>query len=180
MENPLYPFIIGNISGVDDFSLSVDSSKVHKQKVSVSQAVVTCGQKQPQVISKTKPLKVMPSEVEGIERKDLISLQKQDSILIKRFTQAKEKVKWKSGQNNMSWFEINDGLLIKYYESPKVQFGEKVSQIVLPKQLGLQGSRKTLDRVYSNFYWPGIHGDVTRICQSCDICQRTVPKRKGT
>ena len=192
IENPLYPLIVGNISGVDDSSLLVDSSKVHKEKVSVSQAVVTRGQKQRQIISKTKPLKVMPSEVEGIERKDLISLQKQDSTLRKCFTQAKEKVKRKSGQNNTSWFEINDGLLMRYYESPKVQFGEKVSQVVLPKQLRLQvaklahgglfaghlGSRKTLDRVYSNFYWPGIHGDVTRFCQSCDICQRTVPKGK--
>ena len=100
--------------------------QLHKEKVSVSQAVVTRGQKKRPVISKTKPLKVMPSEVEGIERKDLISLQKQDSTLRKCFTQAKGKVKRKSGQNNTSWFEINDGLLMRYYESPKVQFGEKV------------------------------------------------------
>ena len=159
IENPLYLLIIGNISGVDGSSLSFDSSKVHKEKVSVAQAVVTRGQKQRQVISKTKPLKVMPSEVEGIERKDLISLQKQDSTLRKCFTQAKDKVKRKSGQNNMSWFEINNVLLMRYYESPKVQFGEKVSQVVLPKQLRLHvvklahgglfaghlGSLKTLD-----------------------------------
>ena len=32
------------------------------------------------------------------------------------------------------------------------------------------------DKITSNFYWPGIHSDITRFCQSCDICQRTVAK----
>ena len=43
---------------------------------------------------------------------------------------------------------------------------------------GHQGSKKTLDRVLSNFYWPGVHADVGRYCQSCDICQRTIAKGK--
>ena len=43
---------------------------------------------------------------------------------------------------------------------------------------GHLGSRKTLDRVYTNFYWPGIHSDIIRFCQSCDICQRTGSKGK--
>ena len=30
----------------------------------------------------------------------------------------------------------------------------------------------------SNFFWPGIGGDVKRYCRSCDICQRTTPKGK--
>ena len=65
-----------------------------------------------------------------------------------------------------------------------MHFGERVSQVVLPKCLrekmlssahcgllaGHQGSKKTLDRVLSNFYWPGVRADVGRYCQSCDIC----------
>ena len=43
---------------------------------------------------------------------------------------------------------------------------------------GHLGSRKTVDRVYTNFYCPGIHLDITRFCQSCDICQRIVPNGK--
>ena len=35
-----------------------------------------------------------------------------------------------------------------------------------------------VNRVYLNFCWPGIHGDVTRFCQTYDICQRTVTKGK--
>ena len=30
----------------------------------------------------------------------------------------------------------------------------------------------------SNFFWPGGHDDVTRYCQSCDVCQRTAPKSR--
>ncbi|GFS06392.1 Gypsy retrotransposon integrase-like protein 1, partial [Elysia marginata] len=38
------------------------------------------------------------------------------------------------------------------------------------------GYRRTKDKVLSNFYWPGVDGDVTRYCRSCDMCQRTVKK----
>jgi len=41
---------------------------------------------------------------------------------------------------------------------------------------GHQGVTKTYDRIIAHFFWPGIHGDVVRYCQSCDICQRTVAK----
>ena len=37
-------------------------------------------------------------------------------------------------------------------------------------------TKKTYDRVTSNFFWPGAYDDVSRYCQSCDICQRTIPK----
>ena len=30
----------------------------------------------------------------------------------------------------------------------------------------------------AEFYWPGITSDIKRFCRSCDICQRTVPKRQ--
>jgi len=41
---------------------------------------------------------------------------------------------------------------------------------------GHQGVRRTTGRVVSNFWWPGIQGDVTRYCRSCDVCQRTIPR----
>ena len=41
---------------------------------------------------------------------------------------------------------------------------------------GHLGVKKTTDEIISSFYLPGIHGDVTRFCQSCDVCQRTVAK----
>ena len=38
---------------------------------------------------------------------------------------------------------------------------------------GHQGVKKSYSRVVSHFAWPGVHGDVRRYCQSCDICQRS-------
>ena len=38
------------------------------------------------------------------------------------------------------------------------------------------GIKKTTDKIQSAFYWPGIQGDVTRYCKSCDVCQMTVNK----
>ena len=66
------------------------------------------------------------------------------------------------------------------------------NQVMLPGELRLSvmqvahdsilgghlGTQKTIDWVLSSFSWPGVHADVTRYCQSCDICQHTVPKGK--
>ena len=38
------------------------------------------------------------------------------------------------------------------------------------------GIKKTADKIQSAFCWPGIQGDVTRYCKSCDVCQKTVNK----
>ena len=47
-------------------------------------------------------------------------------------------------------------------------------EVLLTEHLGI---RKTLDRVISEFVWPGVCGDVAGFCKSCDICQRAI--RKG-
>ena len=57
-------------------------------------------------------------------------------------------------------------------------FREKVLRLtyepLLTEHLGI---KETLDRVVSEFFRPGVCGDVARFCKSCDICQRTL--RKG-
>ena len=40
------------------------------------------------------------------------------------------------------------------------------------------GIKKTVDKIQAAFYWPGLQKDVTRFCQSCDVCQKTVPRGK--
>ena len=68
--------------------------------------------------------------------------------------------------------------------------GKTTSQLVVPSSLtnkvmtlaheslmaGDLGIRKTIDRVMAEFFWPGVCGDKTHFCKSCDICQRTVQK----
>ena len=63
-------------------------------------------------------------------------------------------------------------------------------QILVPKSLrkkvmevdrdflfgGHLGVKKTKDRIQTNFFWPGLHDDVTSFSQSYDVFQKTVPK----
>ena len=36
--------------------------------------------------------------------------------------------------------------------------------------------KSTEDRTQTNFFWPGLHEDVTSFCRSCDVCQKTVAR----
>ena len=60
-------------------------------------------------------------------------------------------------------------------------FREKVLRLayetLLTEHLGI---KKTLDKVVSEFFWPGVCADVARFCKSCDICQRTIRKGRVT
>ena len=42
---------------------------------------------------------------------------------------------------------------------------------------GHLGVKKTEDRIQTNFFWPGLQNDVFSFCQSCEVCQKTVPRR---
>ena len=35
---------------------------------------------------------------------------------------------------------------------------------------------KTEDLIQTNFFWPGLHEDLTSFCRSCDVCQKTVAR----
>ena len=37
-----------------------------------------------------------------------------------------------------------------------------------------------MDRILTEFFWPGVCVDVSRFCKSCDICQRTIQKGRVT
>ena len=83
---------------------------------------------------------------------------------------------------------MKNGLIHLEYqanESDKnfVQLGipEKFRDIVLKFahesfMSGHLGTSRTISRILTEFYWPGILSDVKRFCRSCDICQRTVKK----
>ena len=40
--------------------------------------------------------------------------------------------------------------------------------------VGHLGVKKTEDKIQTNFFWPGLHDDVTSFSRSCDVCQKTV------
>jgi len=41
---------------------------------------------------------------------------------------------------------------------------------------GHLGSKKILDRIDKVFNWPNMHDNVRRFCESCEVCQKTIPK----
>ena len=158
----------------------------------MAKAVITRSQSKKSSTSEPKPLHVLPVTETGVDRQKLIELQKQDNTLDRCFVFAKQHKKLHSINGSTYWFEISNDLLLRKFQSPKLVSGEIVSQVVIPKALrsqvlklahcglmaGHQGVKKTLDRILSSFHWPGIHSDVSRFCQSCDVCQRTIEKGK--
>ena len=60
-------------------------------------------------------------------------------------------------------------------------FREKVLRLAHETLMsGHLGIKKTMDRVLTEFFWPGACGEVSRFCKSCDICQRTIQKGRVT
>ena len=78
------------------------------------------------------------------------------------------------GDSKSSYFFMKAALLKRHFQRREGQ--EKWSQLMVPSVYRSQilGVKRAADRILRNFFWPGIFGDVTRFCKSCDICQRTV------
>lgn len=83
-------------------------------------------------------------------------------------------------------YYLHDGIL---YRKHKVSGGKILDQLVVPKDLRVnvmklahegihachQGVKRTVDRIVSEYYWPGVQSETKRFVKSCDVCQRTVP-----
>ena len=141
-------------------------------------------------IRETHPLKPLlihgDLEYQQCSPKQFKEAQTQDPSLDRFFEWAKEPFQGNNSQNK--WFEMDGNLLVRRYKRP--EDGIVLRQVLVPKKLrnevlrlghegilaGHLGIKKSSDRIQTNFYWPGILGDIRRYCQSCDICQRTVDK----
>ena len=121
-----------------------------------------------------------------MDRNELVRLQCEDKSLEKYWHQRDIKVK---GKQEVS-FKERGGVLYRSYKHPHVNGGKPVRQVMVPMPLrcqlmevahesvmgGHMGVKKTANKIQKAFYWPGIQGDVSRHCKSCDICQKTVNK----
>ena len=122
-----------------------------------------------------------------ISPNDMQKLQRESADLHKWFDHAKSGQIAPCGKTASVKFVVERGLLYRVYQS---ELGRETKQLAVPVSLrkgvlclahesimsGHLGSKKTLDRVLSNFAWPGVASEVTRHCRSCDICQRTLHK----
>ena len=178
MERTIYDLLIGNIDGARPADQPLDNWKDCAVTTRAQAAKEKAGDKPLVIDSTSTPL--------SLGKDQLVKLQKDDSTL-ERFFNSQE-VKEKKGCTTR--FVVRNNILYREYTNPKSNHGKPVKQLMVPSSLrkevlqkahdcimsGHLGVKKTTDRVLSNFFWPGLNGDVIRFCQSCDICQKTVKK----
>ena len=178
MEKTIYDLLVGNVDGARPADQPLDNWKDCAVTTRGQAAKEKAGDKPLVIDSMATPL--------SLGKDQLVKLQKDDSTL-ERFFNSQE-VKEKKGCTTR--FVVRNDILYREYTNPKSNHGKPVKQLMVPSSLtqevlqkahdcmmsGHLGVKKTADRVLSNFFWPGLSGDVTRFCQSCDICQKTVKK----
>jgi transposase InsO family protein len=171
MKDCLFDLVIGNEEGVND--------KVGIEEWKDVCAVTTRSQIKQSSLS---PLKIREISDVTVDRDQLIKLQSADPTLARYFDRCCD-----AQESQAVWFNLCNGVLYRFY---KLFNGSISKQVVVPQSLrsrvmsqahdsllgGHLGITKTKDRILSSFHWPGIHGDVSRFCQSCDVCQKTVLK----
>ena len=181
METPLYDVIVGNIPGArepNDPDPSWEVSAVQTRNQRKQQQKPYPSLKVPEVMS----------QVVSIE--EIREAQLADESLSK-IRQLAEKGEVRQGKKEAKIaFVKRNGLYFRQFESPRVDKGKKFTQLVVPKKhrpivlklaheslmAGHMSTQRSVHRVLSEFYWPGVQADTKRFCRSCDICQRTLPK----
>ena len=186
LDEPVFDLIIGDVDGAvckcnPDTTWSPEDMPVI---AAVSTRAQTQAEKKP-----VTPLRVTDAQTAGIEvTPDVLKqLQQEDVTLnkIQNYDADKKKMK-----DEKVAYECRNGIWFRQYRANKET--EPVDQLVVPASLrykimcmaheclmgGHLGIKKTKDKVQASFYWPGINGDITRFCRSCDICQRTIEKGK--
>ena len=203
MENPVYGLIIGQGVGARDptdlksnwepMSRGTLNDDHQSQGEDKSAAVVT--RSQGHASNKpVQPLKVSQPMSNIVTVETLREEQAIDPTLKK--IRDMEVTSQRKSRNTGSSFQFvkRNGIIFREFQAPNVDHGNTLQQVVVPlkfrKQVmhlahesilgGHQGTKKTTDKVTSNFFWPGMNADITRYCQSCDICQRTVHKGRMT
>ena len=190
VEQPVKVDEVVSESSIDDQGETQMTSEQYGETQGAS--VETRGMRQ----RKEKPWKPLGStggpEITAT-RKDIIAAQQQDDSLEKLRTIASEGGGPKTvGKGNQVRYFYNNGLLFREYQSSPQARGQMYTQLVVPIQFrsqvlrlahdsALSGhlkAKKTTERIWAHFYWPGLQSDVRRYCASCDPCQRTTPKGK--
>ena len=189
MPCPVYDVEVGNLEGARPADKPDPDWK--PMDITEAGAVVTRAQNK---LKPLTPLMVAKSSQLKVDGKQLREMQCNDPSLKKVrdwITDGKGENPRKRCREKYFWDDTTKILMREYATAPEK--GSRIfNQVMLPGELRLSvmevahdsilgghlGTQKTIDRVLSSFFWPGVHADVTRYCQSCGICQRTVPKGK--
>jgi transposase InsO family protein len=181
MDNACQDVIIGNaatfITG-ETLPVPVYAKREFVSAVQTrAQAKREQGEEQPIPVVRTCGLDVTPAKMKELQASDL--------TLTKAREWATTQEPLATGKNRMK-FVYTKGTLRRVYSD---QRGEH-RQLCVPKELrrevmrmahdtpmgGHLAAKKTRERIWAEFYWPGMCGDIRRYCQSCDRCQRMTPR----
>ncbi|XP_072037234.1 uncharacterized protein [Amphiura filiformis] len=206
MNDPVYDLILGNnLRGVREpkdpdpdwkprcqSSVNTDDED-HGEVSNVMNAVQTRSQKV--ATEKLKKALKVPKVVTEIISADKLQKAQADDPSLNKIRQLAESGEVKVSRcGGTSKFVCKDGILFREFQSPSVNFGESLNQVVVPQPFRMQvmklahetllgghaGVNKTTLKVLKHFFWPGAQADIGRLCRSCDICQRTFPKGRVT
>lgn len=119
-----------------------------------------------------------------VTRKMLIDAQKTDNTLSSLFHKI---VGVDELEKESVCYYVQSGVLMRKFRPSDVPANEpwgELRQVVVPGCYrsmvlnlahdhigGHLGVKKTIDKVTRYFYWPGIHSDISKYCQTCHICQ---------
>ena len=180
LQNPLYDVFIGNVEG----AIYPNDPELNHE-VGVVSRIQTKNMAQPY-----NKLKV-PNSISHVSVDDIKSAQQSDESLVKIGEQVKSEAILVKGSSSVKYY-VKKGSWFREFQSSKVEKGKVYCQLLVPKQnrsdvmriahesimVGHLTTRGSVDRFTAEFYRPGITSDIKRYCRSCDICQRTVPKRQ--
>ena len=135
----------------------------------------------------TPKLHVSEPAITGITPEDIRCEQEKDATLDK-YRQAVEERKPLGRGKYTSTIIRKKGILYRVYKD----FENEYHQLLVPKKYrtevlrmahdapmaGHMGISRTRERLWQEFYWPGITSDIRRYCSSCYTCQRTAPRGK--
>nr|XP_034307430.1 uncharacterized protein LOC117682907 [Crassostrea gigas] len=186
-DSPSYDLILGNIRGVRK-PHEPNPAWIHSvENIAAVETRAQLKKKQ----SPYKPLKV-PEAIRDVSPEDILQEQRNDETLKKLWSLAESGQLKHFSDGGFSKMCERKQMLFREFCSPKVSSGKLFRQLIVPRKYrtivmkiahetlmgGHLGSKKTTDRVVSEFYWPGIQSDIRRFCRLCDVCQRTIPKGK--
>ena len=175
IETPPFDLILGNVEGTKSGDLILANSPIG--------CVNTRAQLKAES-NTVKPLKLPTTPELGVTKSELVELQKTDKSLQDCWKLANNTDRDTSHPHR---FVIEDEILCRKYQEKK---RDPTLQILVPKKLrqpllemahecllaGHGGRKRTTDRLYTNFFWPGIHEDIKDFCKSCHRCQMTAPR----
>ena len=169
VEKPLVGLIIGNIPGARERNnpdINWVPTLAVQTRAQAKREGVTSKLKTPSIIDRT----ITPAQISKAQKDD-VSL-----------TTTRGRCEANETIGKATFLKKND-LLYRKFSSPNVEHGRTFTQLIVPQQYrtlvmklahesvmaGHLAIKRTMQKVLSEFYWPGINSDIKRFCQSCDI-----------